>query len=91
MTPFEFWQTMVMHWALRGNAYALIVRKTDKTVKALYPLNPDQMQVFQNDHGNIIYQYYDKNSKVAQYKPEQILHWKCLGNGLIGLSKALTR
>lgn len=87
MTPFEFWQTMVMHWALRGNAYALIVRKTDKTVKALYPLNPDQMQVFQNDHGNIIYQYYDKNSKVAQYKPEQILHWKCLGNGLIGLSK----
>lgn len=87
MTPYEFWQTMVMHWALRGNAYALIVRKEDKTVKALYPLNPDQMEVFQDSNGKIIYQYYDRHSNIVQYAPEDMLHWKCIGNGLIGLSK----
>lgn len=87
MTPYEFFQTMVMHWALRGNAYALIIRKSDKTVKALYPLNPDQMEVYQDDDGQVIYQYYDKHSRIVKYKSEQILHWKCIGNGIVGLSK----
>ncbi len=87
MTPFEFWQTMVMNWALRGNAYALIVRKTDKTVKALYPLSPDQMKVYLADDGSLVYQYYDRNNRIIKYKADQILHWKCMGNGVVGLSK----
>lgn len=87
LTPYEFIHAMTMHWALRGNAYALIVRKTDKTVKALYPLNPDQMQVYLNDDGTLTYHYYNKRNEYIDYKPEQILHWKCMGNGIIGLSK----
>ena len=87
MTPYEFIHTMTMHWALRGNAYALIVRKTDKTVKALYPLNPDQMRVYLDDDGSLIYHYYNKKNEYVDYKPEQILHWKSMGNGVIGLAK----
>ena len=87
MTPYEFIHTMTMHWALRGNAYALIVRKTDKTVKALYPLNPDQMRVYLDDDGSLIYHYYNKKNEYVDYKPEQILHWKGMGNGVIGLAK----
>ncbi len=87
MTPYEFVHTMTMHWALRGNAYALIVRKTDKTVKALYPLNPDQMRVYLDDDGSLIYHYYNKKNEYVDYKPEQILHWKSMGNGVIGLAK----
>ena len=87
MTSFEFFQTMTMHWCLRGNAYAEIVRNSDGSVKALYPLNPDQMNVFMDDNGKVIYRYYNKKDKYKDYKTEEILHWKCMGNGIKGLSK----
>lgn len=86
MTPYEFWQTMTTHWALRGNAYALINRNRDGSAYSIMPLNPDQMNVaIQN--GEVIYEYFDQNSKKVTYKATDILHWKCIGNGIIGLSK----
>lgn len=92
MTPYELISTMVMHWALRGNAYALIVRGKDKltkqeVVKSIYPLNPDQMNVYMDTSGRVTYRYYDKKDQYVDYDPEQILHWKGLGNGILGLSK----
>ena len=87
MTPYDFISTLVAQWALRGNAYALITRKTDKTVKSLRPLNPDQMQVFVDDAGHLVYRYYTADNKITDYKAEEVLHWKGMGNGLIGLSK----
>lgn len=92
MTPYEFISTLVMHWALRGNAYGLITRGKDKLtgidkVKSIYPLNPDQMSVYMDDNGKITYRYYNKKNSYVDYKPESILHWKALGNGILGLSK----
>lgn len=87
MTPYELMQTMVMHWCLRGNAYAQIVRNGDGSVKALYPLNPDQMNVYMDESGKITYRYYDKKNHYVDYKTEDVLHWKCMGNGIKGLSK----
>lgn len=87
MTPYELMQTLVMHWCLRGNAYAQIVRKGDGSVKALYPLNPDQMNVYMDESGKITYRYYDKKNHYVDYKTEDVLHWKCMGNGIKGLSK----
>lgn len=88
LTPYEFIALMTQQWALRGNAYALITRKTDKTVKSLTPLSPDQMEVYQESNGHLTYRYYNRNSEYIDYKPEQILHWKMnLGNGIVGLSK----
>lgn len=87
MTPYEFWQTMTMHWALRGNAYAFISRNSDGSAYSLNPLNPDQMNVKIGDDGALVYEYFTRDNQVVRYAPEQIMHWKCMGNGIIGLSK----
>ena len=86
MTPFEFWQTLTMHWALRGNAYALIKRNPDGTARSLTPLNSDQMVVDTTD-GKLLYYYTNQYNKPVKYKPADIMHWKCMGNGIVGLSK----
>lgn len=86
MTPFEFWQTMTMHWALRGNAYALIKRRSDGQVQSLIPLSPDQMKVTL-EKGKVHYYYLKADRPEYEIKNEDILHWKCMGNGYIGLSK----
>lgn len=87
MTPFEFIQTLVMHWCLRGNAYAKIDRFKDGSVQSLNPLNPDQMNVFLSENGDVIYRYYTKKDRYEDYSASEVLHWKCMGNGVIGLSK----
>lgn len=87
MTPYEFISTMVMNWCLRGNAYALIKRRNKGgEVVALLPLSPEQMNVFQDENGNVLYKYFTKDNHYVDYKAEDILHWKALGNGIMGLS-----
>lgn len=85
MTPFEFWQTMTMHRVLRGNAYALIKRHTDGTARSITPLNPDQMVVDTTD-GRLVYYYTNQFNKAVKYRLDDIMHWKTLGNGIIGMS-----
>ena len=86
MTPFEFWQTMTMQYTLRGNAYALIRRNPDGTARSLTPLSPDQMVVDTTD-GKLVYYYTNQFNKVVKYAPRDIMHWKTMGNGIIGMSK----
>lgn len=86
MTPRDFWSTMIMHWAMRGNAYAQIMRDSTGDLIALWPLSPDQMEVFVDDQGKVVYKY-QKNGNTFLFDPKDILHIKDVGNGLIGLSK----
>lgn len=87
MTPYEFISTMVLYWCLRGNAFALIKRKVKNgDVIALTPLNPDQMNVYQDEDGRIVYRYYTKDNQFEDYSSDDILHWKAMGNGIMGLS-----
>ena len=86
MTSYEFWQTMAMNRLLRGNAYAHIIRKTDGTAYILYPLSPDQMNVKRENDNSVIYEYTDRHGNIIRYAPDEIMHWKGVGNGLIGLS-----
>ena len=86
MTPRDFWSTMIMHWAMRGNAYAQIMRDSTGDLIALWPLSPDQMEVYVDDQGKVVYKY-QKNGKTFLFDPKDILHIKDVGNGLIGLSK----
>ena len=90
MTPFEFWSTMTMHWALRGNAYALISCRTESgEVKSLQPLNPDQMSVDVDPKtGRVKYSYTDKFGKIRDFPDTKIFHWKGTGNGLIGMARS---
>lgn len=52
-TPFEFWEMMVGHAALRGAGYAQKIYRNDGQVDELLPLHPDRM-TFRYDAGNEI-------------------------------------
>lgn len=85
MTPAEFLSAMVANRMLRGNAYAKVVRDTTGEPVALVPLSADQMEVLVNDSGTT-YRYY-QDGKQQILSGRDVVHWKGLGNGFMGLSK----
>ena len=85
MTPSEFLSAMVINRMLRGNAYALIERDVTGEPIALVPLSADQMEVSVVAGGEV-YTYY-QDGVISCIAPENIVHWKGLGNGFLGLSK----
>lgn len=85
MTPSEFLSAMVVNRMLRGNAYALIERDSAGEPIALVPLSPDQMEVSVVEGGEV-YVYY-QDGDITALAPENVIHWKGLGNGFFGLSK----
>lgn len=87
MTPYEFWQTMMLNHDLRGNAYARIDRdpRTGEAM-SLWPMPADQVDVELLDDGSVVYLYRVKGS-VAALTEENVLHLKEMGNGTIGLSR----
>lgn len=85
MTPSDLIATMVVNRLLRGNAYALIERDPRGNPIALVPLSADQMEVSVVG-GKEAFTYY-MDGRINVYAPENIVHWKGMGNGSIGLSK----
>ena len=85
MTPCEFLSAMVVNRLLRGNAYAQIARDETGEPVALIPLSADQMEVAVVEGGEV-YTYY-QDGKISVIAPENVIHWKGLGNGYVGLSK----
>lgn len=86
MTTSDFWQAMILQWALRGNAYAQISRDSSGEIVSLWPLSADQMSVYLNDDGSIAY-VYQKNGKSTVLSRNDVLHIKDVGSGLVGFSK----
>lgn len=87
MTASDFWQAMILQWALRGNAYAQIVRDSVGDVISLWPLSSDQMTVFSDKQtGRLVYQYV-RDSETYDLTPDQVLHIKDIGTGILGFSK----
>lgn len=86
MTSSDFWQTMVMQWALRGNAYAQIIRDGDGDLVSLWPMSADQMNVYVNDNGKVVYEY-QKDGKTKTLDASEVLHIKDVGTGIVGFSK----
>ncbi len=84
MTAHDFWLCMSMNRFLTGNAYALIHRDGTGALMGLTPLASGQMEVAVLD-GQVIYQY-NKDGKYTCFTSDQILHWKGVGNGVVGLS-----
>lgn len=85
MTPSEFLAAMVVNRMLRGNAYALIERNGDGEPIALIPLSADQMEA-SVVAGGMVYAYH-QDGVTTVIHPDNIVHWKGLGNGFMGLSK----
>lgn len=87
MTASDFWQAMILQWALRGNAYAQIMRDSVGDVISLWPLSSDQMTVFSDkETGRLVYQYV-RDSETYDLTPDQVLHIKDIGTGILGFSK----
>lgn len=85
MTPFDFFRAMTLNYLIYGNAYALISRAGKKVI-ALTPLNAKQMRV--KVENAVTYEYYSKDDEIVTYSADDILHWKNLGNGIMGMSLA---
>lgn len=86
MTPADFLKTITLNYLIHGNAYVRIdkARGADY-IAALTPLNPEQVTT-EYENGRVIYKYYSENDDVIKYSSADIMHWKGIGNGLVGLS-----
>lgn len=85
-TAVEFRETMMMHLALYGNAYAVIDRNGKGDVVSLLPLYSGTMDVSLLEDGSVVYEYHTDKG-VMVYAPENILHIKLFGPGVtVGLS-----
>lgn len=85
MTSFDFFRALTLDYLIHGNAYALISKSRDRVI-ALTPLSAQQVRV--KIENEVSYEYYDQNNEIKKYSSEQILHWKNLGNGIVGMSLA---
>lgn len=86
MTPADFFKALTLDYLLHGNAYVRIDRAVGADyVAALTPLNPEQVKVIIQENGVLVYQYYSADNEVVTYQAEEILHWKGIGNGIVGL------
>lgn len=94
MTAFSFFEVVLTHLLLWGNAYCQIIRNGKGEVVALYPLMADRMDVDRDEKGHIYYEYTMSSDdaptmkgSVVQLQPVDVLHIPGMGfDGLVGYS-----
>lgn len=95
MTSFIFFETLMVHLLLWGNAYVQIIKNQHGQVTALYPLPPSNITVERNDNGELQYKYRRYTEENPNFKDkgeiilrrEDVLHIVGLGfDGIIGYS-----
>jgi len=94
MSSFSFWEAMMTHLLLWGNAFAQIVRDGKNGVLGLYPLLPENVEIDRQNGGELYYIYHaytdevpGENNKDILFRRDEILHIPGLGfNGLVGFS-----
>ena len=94
MSSFSFWEAVMTHLLLWGNAYAQIVRDGKNAVLGLYPLLPENVEIDRKENGELYYIYHaytdevpGENNKDVYFDRTAILHIPGLGfNGLVGFS-----
>ena len=87
MTNFNWMQMMMLQLAGYGNAYALIVRNSDYSVRELIPLEYDMVSVYKDSGSNVYYYQVMHNAKSFKVFPENMLHYKIFSrDGIRGLS-----
>ena len=86
-TALEFREYMQACVLLRGNAYARIERGNDGQVRALWPINPDNVQVQRTGSG-LVYDYSDGKGAMHRLLGHETLHLRHrLGDdGVLGIS-----
>lgn len=91
----EFCRQMVVAFALRGNAFAVILRNRRGDPVMLVPINPDRVQLWQSPGGGLfwmvtrsgLHELYVLRNEPFLIPYEDVLHLKDLSaDGLVGVS-----
>ena len=88
-TAFEFWEMLMVHLLLRGNAYAEIIAGRRGAIDRLVPLHPDYVKVERLPNGRRAYEVRDPKGKTAPRRlvQDEVLHVRNRStDGLVGLS-----
>jgi HK97 family phage portal protein len=86
-TDVEFWEMMLAHLELRGNASAEIEIAGGNPV-GLWPLHPDRVGVKRRAGGGLLYEILAPNGQHVVLPSRQVLHLRMLStDGLVGLSQ----
>lgn len=88
MTPSDFLKKITLDYLIHGNAFVRIdkARGADY-IAALVPLNAEQVKTYLKDN-RVFYKYYSEKDQIIEYSSDVIMHWKGIGNGIVGLSMA---
>ena len=64
MSSFSFWEAMMTHLLLWGNAFAQIVRDGKNGVLGIYPLLPENVEIDRQNGGELYYIYHAYTDEV---------------------------
>lgn len=85
-TPFEFKQLVAHHLLLRGNSY-WFVGKQGGWVYELFPMHPDQTQLYRWSELEWQYQFTPYNGGFQVFRPSEVMHARGLStDGIEGIS-----
>lgn len=88
MTPSDFLKKITLDYLIHGNAFVRIDRARGADyISALVPLNAEQVKTYLKDN-RVFYKYYSEKDQIIEYSSDEIMHWKGIGNGIVGLSMA---
>jgi HK97 family phage portal protein len=86
-TSFEFWEMLLGHLLLQGNAYAEIFYRSDGSIDQLVPLNPQRTMPFRGRDGNVWYQFRPLQGADRTIAADEMFHIRGFSNdGLTGLA-----
>lgn len=85
MTAFVFWETVMHHLLLWGNAYAEIEYDGGGRARGLWPLNPKNTYPERTEDGRLVYKTILPDGRGVVLPFEKVLHIPGLGfDGLVG-------
>lgn len=88
-SAYEFWRMMMMHVALRGNAFAWIMRDEKGDVRGLFPVHPNLVQIYRNGDGTCRYEFrlWFADTQVYSVTQDNMMHLRWMSqDGYVGLS-----
>lgn len=86
-SAFEFWELMMEHVLLRGNAYALIQPGPRGPVDQMLPIHPDRVRVEKLDNGRLRYQVRQPDGTETPVNDEDMFHLRGpSADGVTGMS-----
>lgn len=82
-----FRKTLTAHRLITGNGYAEIETARNGTVVALWPIEPDRVEVARTESGKLVYDVMQPRGANVVLDPYEMFHVKGLGyDGLVGYS-----